>query len=466
MSFVTCKNIGWSLIQWINTNGSEELCEALACPDLHVKSMFIDDGDLVLVVGDQHGTDNDTTHRVTLPSSAGEQTQVFHGAGGNANLYTADHNGTWPNVSWRMPTITYDPSGDIATITVWDENDDPTSASIYAPEGILYLIDPVFYVRQATGTPNPVINSQADLTVANAFDSFASLQTFIGRTIIIGSVTVDARGVFETVTQMRPSSFANANNITYRGDPADPEAFTVRWDNNAAAVSSGFTAASGANATLRDVCCEQMDSGLALNSEQWAIAATDASLTLRGKIKLKGFSDVNTNPGGKSLFRVSGGSGYIQFGRHNAGQTQGVIIETDYTAGSKLGAFISATGRAGFDFADCEVVAGSPLNFNNRPIRVSEGARGSFTVSPFAGSKQPEINPELQTEGVKAIPLNASTLSSITTSRFGVSFEAACDLIFPWLTTGTDIVGRLDKYSSMGGIYGTDLTGNARYQVV
>ena len=69
MAFVTCKYIGEALINWLNVNGSEAVCEALDCPDARLKSASFDEetGVITMIVGYPGTTVGDSTVTVTIP---------------------------------------------------------------------------------------------------------------------------------------------------------------------------------------------------------------------------------------------------------------------------------------------------------------------------------------------------------------------------------------------------------------
>lgn len=195
------------------------------------------------------------------------QTRVQRGTGNAASqrTLTANHDGTWPNEQWRETWM--ERNGDIVTIHSWNPNSNSWDrVSVEAPEGLVILNNPVIYLR-TDGSANPPIETQADLTPENAFDTFDSIRTFLQRTLLVGSITVDGRGDysapgFNAAGHVAASTFKNAANIIVRGDPDDVEAFVLPFGGTTGR-STGLACGNG-NVTIRNLtfrCVNEAEAG-------------------------------------------------------------------------------------------------------------------------------------------------------------------------------------------------------------
>ena len=264
------------------------------------------------------------------------QTRVTRGTGTreNTQTLTANHQTTWPNTVWRETWM--ERIGSIVMINSWNPiTNEWDAVAIEAPENLVILNNPVIYIDADNGQANPPINTQADLTLANAFNSFSSVRTFMTRTLLVGNVTLDCRGDFSLpgrlgMGDISSTSFKNAAQITVRGNPTDPTVFKVPCGGTggrATAVSSS----SGGTIVLRDFTL------VALNEATGAIDGAgyffsisgSGQFRINGTIRFEGFYDTDrAGASDSSVFRMSGGgSVYVSYD---------TVLQFDFDAGTKL----------------------------------------------------------------------------------------------------------------------------------
>lgn len=223
----------------------------------------------------------------------GPQTQVSNGTGSqaNQNTYTVDHKGTWQNETIRTPWMAR--QGDIAIINVWNPSAGAwDEVAIEAPENIVILNNPVIYVSAQSGSANPPIETQSDLTPANAFNSFAAVRAFMNRTLTVGTVTLDCLGNFGVGGgNIGPAQFKNAQNIVIRGRNNNPNSATFGWGFGGGAPAMAAFLITGGSVTFQNVTFE------ANNGEGTDYAAAivptnaSASVTFSGLTIWSGFRD-------------------------------------------------------------------------------------------------------------------------------------------------------------------------------
>lgn len=266
------------------------------------------------------------------------QTQVVRGTGGRPSqqTLTARHFGTYPNETWRETWMQR--NGDIVTIHSWNPIDNEwDSVAIEAPEGLVVLNNPVIYLRKDTGSANPPIETQDDLTVANAFNSFNAIRSFMNRTLVVGSVTIDARGDFASDTSansmgnISASTFKNAQQIIVRGDPANATALVIPFGGSPGRLTGVLATGSG-QTTVRDLTFRCVNEALSANSN--FIAATNAqggNIELAGTVRFDGFY----NPD-----RAGATSGSMYIHRIVTGGTVSISDQTeivfDFSANTRL----------------------------------------------------------------------------------------------------------------------------------
>lgn len=229
-----------------------------------------------------------------------EQTQITRGTGGRPSMQTltANHQGTYPNVSWRETWM--ERNGDIVTIHSWNPNDNEwDSVAVESPEGLVVLNNPVIYLRKDTGSANPPIETQADLTVSNAFNSFNAVRSFMNRTLVVGTVTIDARGDFASDASasgmgvIASQAFKNAQTIVVRGDPSNVEALVIPFG-GVGQRGNGMTNNGTGLVRLEHMTFRCVNGALASESTGFeAVNANGGQVTLAGGIRLDGFYDTS-----------------------------------------------------------------------------------------------------------------------------------------------------------------------------
>lgn len=278
------------------------------------------------------------------------QTQVVRGTGGRQSMQTltARHFGTYPNETWRETWMQR--NGDIVTIHSWNPIDNEwDSVAIEAPEDLVVLNNPVIYLRKDTGSANPPIETQDDLTVANAFNSFNAIRSFMNRTLVVGSVTIDARGDFaadasaNSMGNVSAATFKNAQQIIVRGDPANATALVIPFGGSPGR-STGVLVTGSGQTTVRDLTFRCVNE--AETSSTNFIAAVNAqggNAVVAGTVRFDGFYDPDRpNAANQGLFvlrDVTGGSVIID---------DGTEIIFDFDANTRLSSFSYVGPQAEF----------------------------------------------------------------------------------------------------------------------
>lgn len=239
--------------------------------------------------------------------------QILTVAGSPANdrRLNIDHNGTWPNVDVFLPYVTR-PNSDVAMINVYNHDAAQWEAvPVVTPEDVVILNNPVIYIREATGSANPPITEQADLTVANAFDSFDSVRTFMNRTLTVGKVTLDVRGTFTNdLGDVGPAQFKNAQEIEVRGNPADETSFTFTVGH---ATGRGMTV-TGGSVVIKDFTAEFVD--VATTPQISATFYVDeGQLSVQGTVRFQGvYNDARANAAGSSVLGIAADGASLGYG--------------------------------------------------------------------------------------------------------------------------------------------------------
>ena len=297
-----------------------------------------DPGTVVSMV--EHGTANYT---ITVAGEAYDirQTRVYRGTGSleNQQTLTANHHTTWPNTVWREAFI--ERTGSIATITAWNPiTNSWDSIAVEAPENLVILNNPVIYIDADNGQANPPINTQADLTWANAFNSFGAVRTFMNRTLLVGNVTLDCRGDFSQpgrigMGEISSPAFKNAAQITIRGNPTDPTVFKVPCGGTAGRATA-ISSAGGGTVVLRDVTYVSSNEAMAaVDGAGYFLSVSGTSeIRMTGTHRFEGFYDTaRAGASGSSVFRMAGGGSiYVSYD---------TVLQFDFDAGTRLGGLFS-----------------------------------------------------------------------------------------------------------------------------
>lgn len=339
------------------------------------------------------------------------QTRVTQ-TGGLANVFTADHRSTWPNTVWRMPHVER-PSPDVAVINIYNHDaEEWEQVAVVTPEDVVILNNPVIYIRKDSGTANPPISKQADLTPANAFNSFAAVRTFMKRTLTVGTVTLDVRGNFDTPAgDIGPAQFKNAQTIIVRGDPADVTAFKLPVGKTGVGSTIGIEV-TGGYVQLRDCTGRFYDEAVVPATALLMRVAQGGGGegAFAGRIRMEGsynhdranasaarfvqiensgtftveddtIFELEMAAGAKisHAFRVQAGGAWI----HGGDVTYELINAPDYAA-SFLDVSAGATARSVFNIPNPPAMVGSgrsvgPVTVRLNPLAVAEisGAYGS-----------------------------------------------------------------------------------------
>lgn len=147
--------------------------------------------------------------------------QYVAGTGGASDAYHVHHyNSGLPDLD-IYPTIATQLDDTKVGVTVTNPDGTQVSFVVQGGDNVIILNNPVIYLRQDTGSASPPINKQSDLTVANAFNSFTAIQTFLQNAIIVGTVTINARGTFNDISLT--GSNMKTSTVVINGDPANPD---------------------------------------------------------------------------------------------------------------------------------------------------------------------------------------------------------------------------------------------------
>ncbi len=160
-----------------------------------------------------------------------------------------------------------------------------------APQNVIYLTNPLIYIRQDTGAANPPIVTQEDLTLENAFDSFDSVKQFLAMTQISGVIQIDARGSFGR-TFFSSDDMYGADAIQVSGDEADISALTFQYGAGPLSHQHGFEVLPGVQVNIRDCTAENigMQSGNTPSAYAGAFVSGGGVLNFAGTIRIIGES--------------------------------------------------------------------------------------------------------------------------------------------------------------------------------
>lgn len=335
-----------------------------------------------------------------------EQTQVLKGAGGATNpashVYTADHKGTYANQVWREAFLRR--VGGIAEINIWNPAEEEwDKVAIEAPENLVILNNPVIYVRSASGSANPPIVDQSDLTVENAFNSFDAVRSFMNRTLTVGTVTLDVRGNFlTTMGNFGPGQFKNAQNIVVRGDPANVEAFKFRVgmaDGSALGMQG-----TGGTVTFRDCTAQYVDEAVQPGRASPFQALSGCTIRLGGTVRFEGIFNTE-RPGSASAHLAYAIGGNIDI-------ASGTTINIALNAAAQLNSGFAPQSQAQLTLgADVILHMQSLADLGDAFIFLASGASMRSVVT---GGEPPAVTGTQQPKAaysVKVNPLAAATFA-------------------------------------------------------
>lgn len=116
-------------------------------------------------------------------------------------------------------------------------------------DDLIILNNPTFLIR-TTGSAAPDITSQADLAT-HPFNSFDAVRTFIAKSYIVGSITIDARGTYASAGSFTAANMKNAASVVIKGDAADYNALVLAVDPSS--TVGACISVNGVKVTLRDL---------------------------------------------------------------------------------------------------------------------------------------------------------------------------------------------------------------------
>lgn len=401
---------------------------------------------------------------ITFPYGESEQTRVTRGTGTREQIQTltADHNGTWPNTSWRETWMQR--NGDIVTIHSWNPIENEWDAvAVEAPENVVILNNPTIYIRKATGSANPPINTQADLTPANAFNSFTAMLAFIKRSYVVGSITVDVEGTFGSreVPTFSASAYKNASAVYLRGNPANVSAFTVQIGDELDTNSTAIIARFGIDLFISNMAWQWLDvtSGN-FNPNIACSADQNGTITIRDTVRVYGtYNTERVGAPNAICFFANGGRITME---------SGTTVIFDMTAGSALGSYFSTSrgGQLSYGAIECRLLRNHKATMSVFSATVSGTLR-------FSGGNPPAFDqpPTFTGAGSFDAPNIArmqvlSTTDLVNSQGFG-GFGNLAD----WLQANMNLTGGavtnpvfyVDAYSFFGNKYGSEWTADPRF---
>lgn len=259
----------------------------------------------------------------------------------------------------------------------------------YVP-GTLFLQDPVIYLRQDTGSATPPITEQADLTVANAFNSFTAIWNFLTTCIVQGTLTIDATGTFNDPTP-GPVNTGGATLVTIRGNNLDPDLLSFNWGRNGGSFQHGFSCGGGVSVKLGD--CRVLTNQLSPWSAAFQASGPGTTLRLFGQIKIEATNTALVDHRNACFMTVNGGTIYT-----SSSPTNGVpstTVELDFVTGCTIRCVFQAEGIYNwtdtlFDVGDdITMQVGVILAANGSVIEFGEGTNQNyetrFTGEDFIG---------------------------------------------------------------------------------
>lgn len=361
----------------------------------------------------------------------GPQTQVRNTGPGTVGqrTYVADHFGTYPNVTWRETWMERD--GDIVTIHSWNpETNSWDAVAIEAPENLVILNNPVIYLRPG-GSANPPINSQADLTEANAFNSMNAIRSFMNRTYVFGSVTIDGRGQMNG-GNIGPAQFKNAQNIVVRGDPANAASFSFESANTGGAAVS----VTGGTVTFQDMTFRVRDEAV-VPGRFGVVGNTRGGVAiLRGNIRFVGTYDTDRPQSAPAYLITAAGTSRSRI-------ESGTSIVTNFDPGTSFNALFTAFEGGTLDIGNNLTIQHN-TSFEVTNIIYIQAA--SYFLAHMGNGVPPVVTgQDVVTSGPS---VRCANLSSTVASNWGVNMAG----FFEWDWGQDSGVGQLAEL----GVYGGD----------
>lgn len=194
------------------------------------------------------------------------------------------------DVKWYPVSYMNTDDGMLVTVT----NSAGESSSFLVQAATVVLLNPTIYIRQATGTANPTITKQTDLTEANAFNNFINMKNWLKNTLVIGSITIDARGTFTNQGDIGSGSMQNAADINIIGDPADPSLLTLNAHKNATTktVGSALQVTSGGTVTIGDCTLNSPAVSDTVAGIYSPLQVTNGTLKTSGTVRFTGEANI------------------------------------------------------------------------------------------------------------------------------------------------------------------------------
>jgi len=218
-------------------------------------------------------------------------------------FYEATHSEGPPDVRWS-PVFANEVLEGVYNITVFNPDGTPVSFVVEGSdpsvpgEQIVVLNNPVIYVDRDLGVENPPINTQADLTPANAFNSFDAVRNFMTRTLVVGTVTLDCRGDFSapgytSAMEISPLTMKNAQIIVVRGQAGDLGAFKLPFGGSTSGRQLGIRC-NGGTLVVQDVTFVAIDEALSAGlSVVTACSCISGLMQLAGTVVFEGYYNVD-----------------------------------------------------------------------------------------------------------------------------------------------------------------------------
>jgi len=218
-------------------------------------------------------------------------------------FYEATHSEGPPAVRW-YPVFANEVLEGVYNITVFNPDGTPVSFVVEGSdpsvpgEQIVVLNNPVIYVDRDLGVENPPINTQADLTPANAFNSFDAVRNFMTRTLVVGTVTLDCRGDFSapgytSAMEISPLTMKNAQIIVVRGQAGDLGAFKLPFGGSTSGRQLGIRC-NGGTLVVQDVTFVAIDEALSAGlSVVTACSCISGLMQLAGTVVFEGYYNVD-----------------------------------------------------------------------------------------------------------------------------------------------------------------------------
>lgn len=316
VGIVTCDKLGSAISNWItnnNSSGSDEYNEfvenvynAIKGRDMRLKSVTrnASTGIVTFTVGDTDGTDNDVKYTYDSRVSASYVT------------YNGDN--------WFLGT-------DASTVQEALDQLSNFLATAFGDD-LVILNNPTFYIRE-NGASNPDITTQADLA-HNPFNSFSAVRTFIQRSYIVGSISINARGTYDDADTISAANMKNASSVTIYGDSSDVSALTLTMT-----PSDGVGTCinvDGVDVTLIDATLNIIQKDTK-PGRYGAARVSDAVLYLRGNIRVTGTysKDVGSQEASSAIFwsqkggNISTAESNIQFALGSSNLLTGAFWAVD-----------------------------------------------------------------------------------------------------------------------------------------